>query len=810
MTEKRIPPGTRLWGRNRFADGLWCRSSPCYRVDVPAVPRPSTKEGSASVIGTTLAHYAILSRIGAGGMGEVYRAKDLRLGREVAVKVLPAELAASPERLARLEREARTVAGLNHPNIVTLFSVEDEEGVRFLTMELVEGQTLSTLVTPGGLPLPRILELAIPLTDALVAAHAKGVIHRDLKPGNVMVTQEGRVKVLDFGLAKMAGAGEGVSEQTVSATASAPVSGEGQVVGTVPYMAPEQLRGEPVDARSDLFSLGTMLYELASGRRPFRGPTNVEVSSAILRDTPEPLGRVRSDLPADLVRVVSRCLEKSPEKRFQGALEVNDELRRLRKVLERGERWERATDQVASIAVLPFANRSRDEEDEYFSDGLADELLNVLAKIKGLRVTARTSSFQFKGATDDIATIGSKLDVASILEGSVRKAGKRIRVSVQLVRVSDASHMWSETYDRALDDIFAVQDDITQSVVKELRAALLGEEAGSDAGREAEAEVAQAARGRATDPEAHRLYLQARYLVDRHNREDLARAIDYLNEALAIDTNFALAWAMLSQAHASRANFAWAPYAEAYPKARDAAERALALEPDLAEAHAQLAAVLTSHYSDLQGAKASYARALELAPRNPEVLSYASKLEWDLGHLEEAIALCRRALERDPLSSTTYNRLGLALHHADRFAEAEAAFRKALELAPRRGGTHAFLSFPLLALGRGEEALVEAGAEPADFARLWSLAIVHHGMGHEEESDRALRQLIANHGSHAATQIADVYGARGDADEVFEWLERGYEQQDPGLSEITHSPHLRSLHGDPRWSAFLKKRGLEG
>jgi serine/threonine protein kinase len=742
-------------------------------------------------------------------MGEVYQAKDLRLGREVAVKVLPEELAASPERLARFEREARTVAGLNHPNIVTLFTVEDAEGIRFLTMELVEGQTLSTLVTPGGLPLPRILELAIPLTDALVAAHEKGVIHRDLKPGNVMVTREGRVKVLDFGLAKMTAAEEGVPEQTLSMTAESPISSEGQVVGTVPYMAPEQLRGEPVDARSDLFSLGTMLYELASGRRPFRGPTNVELSSSILRDTPEPLGRVRQDLPADLVRVVSRCLEKSPKRRFQAALEVNQELRRLRTVLERGERWERASDRVASIAVLPFANRSREADDEYFSDGLADELLNVLGRIKGLRVTARTSSFQFKGATDDIATIGAKLDVASILEGSVRKAGKRIRVSVQLVRVSDASHLWSETYDRMLEDIFAVQDDIAQSVVKELRTALLGEEAGSDASREAKAEVAQAAKGRATDPEAHRLYLQARYLLDRHNREDLARAVGYLNEALAIDSNFALAWATLSEARARQASFAWAPYAEAYPKARDAAERALALEPDLAEAHAQLASVLTAHYSDWQGARASCARALELAPRNPEVLKYASGLEYNLGHLDEAIALCRRALEQDPLSSTAYNRLGLALHRADRFSEAEAAFRKALELAPRRGGTHAYLSFSLLALDRGEEALVEAAAEPADFARLWSLAIVHHEMGQERDSDEALRELIASYGSVAATQIAEVYGARGEADAVFEWLERGYEQQDPGLSQMTKSPHVRSLHGDPRWSAFLKKMGLE-
>jgi serine/threonine protein kinase/Tfp pilus assembly protein PilF len=759
-----------------------------------------------------LGTYQILGPLGAGGMGEVYRAKDHRLGREVAIKVLPADVASSPDRLARFEREARTVAGLNHPNIVTLFTVEDSDGIRFLTMELVEGQTLSTLIEPGGLPLPRILELAIPLTDALVAAHEKGVIHRDLKPGNVMVTREGRVKVLDFGLAKMTGSGAGVSEQTLSATASSPVSSEGQVVGTVPYMAPEQLRGEAVDARSDLFSLGTILYELSTGRRPFRGATNVEVSSSILRDAPEPLGRVRSDLPADLERVASRCLEKSPEKRFQGAAEVSHELRRLRKVLERGERWERASGQVASIAVLPFANRSREAEDEYFSDGLADELLNVLGKIKGLRVTARTSSFQFKGTTDDIASIGAKLDVASILEGSVRKAGRRIRVSVQLVRVSDASHLWSETYDRLLEDIFAVQDDIAQSVVKELRTTLLGEEAGSDAGAEAKADVAQAAKGRATDPEAHRLYLQARYLIDRMTREDMTKAIEYLKEALKLDPNYALAWSELGFAYTREVGFGWVPVVEGFEgfgRARESVARALALEPDLPEAHAQMAWIQMYRDRDWRGAEASYARALSLAPGNALALSGAGVLAYDLGRLEESVGLYRRALEQDPLSSATYNRLGLALLRLDRFEEAEAAFRKALELAPQRGATRLALAEVLLAQGRAEEALRTTTEDPALWARLSGQAIVHHALGHRKESDASLKELIEKFAGTAALQVAEVCAARGEADAAFEWLERAYATEDPGLSEMKTSHLFRSLHRDPRWGAFLKKMGLE-
>jgi serine/threonine protein kinase len=345
---------------------------------------------------TRLGNYEILGPLGTGGMGEVYRARDQRLGRDVAVKVLPEAVGASPDRLARFEREARTVAGLNHPNIVVLHSIEDEGGIRFLTMELVEGQVLSRLITAGGLPLSRILEISIPLTDALVAAHERGVIHRDLKPGNVMVTRKGRVKVLDFGLAKAAERDATPEDETLAPTVVGPISGEGHVVGTAPYMAPEQLRGEAVDPRSDLFSMGIILYELATGRRPFQGDSNAEVTSSILRDAPEPLAGVRADLPADLERIVSSCLEKNPRERAQTALEVNNALRRLRKDVERGEPEKPESEKLASISVLPFVNRSASADDEYFSDGLADELLNVLSKIKGLRVTARASSFHFK------------------------------------------------------------------------------------------------------------------------------------------------------------------------------------------------------------------------------------------------------------------------------------------------------------------------------------------------------------------------------------------------------------------------------
>ncbi len=430
--------------------------------------------------------------------------------------------------------------------------------------------------SPGGLPLARVLELAVPLSDALVAAHARGVIHRDLKPDNVMITPDGRVKVLDFGLARLIETEPAGAAATVATLGSDP----GHVSGTVPYMAPEQLRGEPADARSDLFSFGILLYELATGKRPFAGDSHADISSAILRDAPEPVTRTRKDLPADLERIVSRCLEKSPRERIQSALDVNNELRRLQRALERGEFEKSATEQVASIAVLPFVNRSASADDEYFSDGLADELINVLAKIRGLRVVARASSFQFKGKSEDLAAIGAKLNVATLLDGSVRKAGNRIRVTVQLIRAADSSHLWSETYDRTLDDIFAVQDDIAQSVVKELRTTLLGAQADSEASGQARAEVAQAAKGRGTDPEAHRLLLLGRNFVARMTREDSMRGVAYLRQAVELDPQFALAWATLGRAYATQESFGILPFAEVYRRSREALERALSLEPE--------------------------------------------------------------------------------------------------------------------------------------------------------------------------------------------------------------------------------------
>jgi TolB-like protein/Tfp pilus assembly protein PilF len=760
--------------------------------------------------GAHLGPYTIVGPLGSGGMGEVYRARDKRLGREVAIKVLPDQVAASPDRLARLEREARAVAALNHPNIVVLHSIEENGGTRFLTMELVEGRSLTTLVTPGGLPLSQLLELTIPLAEALAAAHDKGVVHRDLKPANVMLSRDGRVKVLDFGLAKLTQS-DPDPQLSQAATVVWPISDVGQVVGTAPYMAPEQVRGEAVDARTDLFAFGILAYELATGQRPFKGRAFADVTSSILRDDPPSLARLRPDLPRDLARILGRCLKKDPRDRYQTALDVANELRALRRGLERGGWFEPVPAPVAlaSIAVLPFVNRSAAAEDEYFSDGLADELLNVLGRIRGLRVAARTSAFRFKGKDATIAEVGHALNVATVLEGSVRKAGNRVRIAVQLVKVSDGYHLWSEIYDRTLDDIFAVQDEIARSVVKQLRTTLLGEEEDSKASGEARTDVANAVKGRGIDPEAHRLYLQARHQLTRMAPDETARAIHYLEEALQIDPSHALAWTMLGHAHQQQAGNGWSLPEEGYTRARAAVERALALEPDQAEAFALRGKIQWNFDWDWRAAEASHRRAMELEPRNPWVLRAAGLVAYCQCRFDEAADIFRRAIEIDPLSNIAYHNLGLVHHSTGNFLAGETAYRRSLDLAPGTAVTTSMLAFLLLEAGRGEDALAEISQETDETNRLHAIATITHALGREAESEAALVKLIRDYGRTMAAQIAEIYAQRGEPDPAFEWLEKAYEDRDAGLSEMRASPRLRPLHGDPRWAAFMRKMGFE-
>jgi TolB-like protein/Tfp pilus assembly protein PilF len=466
----------------------------------------------------------------------------------------------------------------------------------------------------------------------------------------------------------------------------------------------------------------------------------------------------------------------------------------------------RSREKYVAIAVLPFANHSHDPQEEYFTEGLTDELMQMLGKIRGIRVAARLSAFAFKGRQATVAEIGDALHVTAVLEGSVRKQGDRIRISVQLVQVSDSYHLWTERYDRTLGDIFAVQDDIARAVVKELRATLLGEELGSEA--KMNKEIAHAALGRATDPEAHRLYLLGRHFARRLSHEDIGKGIDYLKQAIALHPDFALAWAELGGALSRGAGRGLLPHAEGFAQAREAVQRALSIEPGLGEAHTRLASIQMFHDWDWSEAQASYARALEHSPGDVIALGGAGILAMARGDTQEAISLHRRAVEQDPLNATAYSNLGLTLTRAGQPAEAEQVLRRGIEVDPRRILLRWFLSRAIADQGRLEEALDIADREPDAGSRLFALAITHTLMGHRAESDALLKELTETYGERYAFQIAELHGCRGEADQAFAWLERAYDQRDSGLGEVRSCVNLRSLHGDPRWRAFVTKMGF--
>ncbi len=808
-------------------------------------------------------------------MGAVFLAEDTKLHRKVALKVLPAEMASNAERLTRFQREAQAVAALNHPHIVTIHSVEEADGIHFITLELVEGDSLDHLLGPGGLPLPKVFDVGIALADALAAAHEKGVIHRDLKPANIMVTKDGRVKVLDFGLAKLAlaateggaPAGGPSSGAELSAVATgmalpgASLTTAGLVMGTVPYMSPEQVSGETVDARTDIFSLGIVLYELATGRRPFRGKNNAETISSILRDTPPPLTEARQDAPRHLDRIIDHCLQKEPRDRFQTARDVYNELRALRREVESGVsemgaphpasgpaasqassmaqpqagigskgRWialaavavivaagalfflgrdrqppaealhppaaSGAADSAAeidphSIAVLPFVNMSSDKEQEYFSDGISEELMNLLAKVPQLKVAARTSSFSFKGKEVEIPEIARQLRVAHVLEGSVRKSGGQLRITAQLIRAAEGYHLWSETYDRKKDDIFKIQDEIAGEVVKELKVRLLG----------------AAPQARTTDPKAYALYLQARELGRQNNPEASAKSDALLRQVLEIDPRYAPAWDGMARNFIIKANLGLLPNLEAYARAREAINKALAIDPDYAPAHSRLGWIAMYGDSDPAGAARHFQRALALNPTDLDVLGNSAVFLQSLGRLDDALAIEEAILRRDPLNVTTLSNLAYSQSMAGRNDAAIASLRTLLSLSPNRGDTHFMLGIALLRKGDANAALGEIEQEKVEVDRMIFMPMAYCALERKADADAALHALIAKYEKDAPYNIAFVYAFCGDANKAFEWLDKAVAYGDPGLEEIAIEKLFDNIHSDPRWPPFLRKIG---
>ncbi len=675
----------------------------------------------------SIAHYRIASRIGAGGMGEVYRATDTKLGRDVALKILPAEMARDPERLARFRREARAVAAFNHPHIVTIFSVEESDGIHFLTMELVEGQSLERLIGESGLPGDRIIEIASALADALAAAHEKGIVHRDLKPANVMLTGDGRVKVLDFGLAKEMRP----SDPSDATMTSAGHTALGVVMGTPAYMSPEQIAGRAVDHRTDIFSLGIILYEMASGRRPFEGASSAELASAILRDTPRSLSEIRAGIPDALCRVIQRCLEKNTQNRFSSARDVRDVLQALRHSSGSGSGPIAPANPTPSIAVLPFVNMSGDADNEYFSDGWSEDLINALSRLPGLHVASRTSAFRFRGSDLDIRQIGRQLEVATIVEGSVRRAGARLRVTAQLVNAENGYHLWSERYDRQMADVFEIQDEIVASILKAVVPALLG-----DAGRAVE---------RSTEnTEAYELYLKGRHYWHQRSPSTLRVAIQSFEEAIKIDPEYALAYAGLADCYGILRVYGWISAEEGRPKAQAAMTKAMTLAPASWEANFSHAFYWFYFERDWRQAELHFQKAVAINPRSSLAQAYYAIFLSIPRHEGDAVSHAALACQLDPLSPYIHGAAAVVFNALGRFKDAEGAAQQALELQPdylfglwQRG-------IALSGLARHEEA-VEALERVVTLSRapifVGILGLAYARAGRRDDATRLLHEL---------------------------------------------------------------------
>jgi serine/threonine protein kinase/tetratricopeptide (TPR) repeat protein len=751
------------------------------------------------LIGRTLAHYRITAAIGAGGMGEVYRATDTKLGRDVAIKVLPSAMAAHPERLERFRREARAVAALNDPHIVTIYSVEEADGVHFLTMELVEGQALDRVISDGGLPIPRILEISTALAEALVAAHAKGIVHRDLKPANVMVTNDGRVKVLDFGLAKISGSGEVVMSGSDLGTEMR--TREGVVMGTMPYMSPEQVSGREVDHRSDLFSLGVILYEMASGSRPFQGRSPAELISSILRDTPRPLGEIRPEAPDGLQRLVGRCLEKETGDRVQTAREIGDEIRVLGSPSGETAGAARADRPVATgrpaVAVLPFVNMSGDADNEYFSDGLSEDLINALSRLSGLHVASRTSAFRFRGSDLDIRQIGHQLGVTTVVEGSVRRAGARLRVTAQLVSVENGYHLWSERYDRQMADVFEIQDEIVTSIVEALVPALLG-----DAGH--------AVQRSTKNLEAYELYLKGRHYWHQRSPSTLRFAIQCFEQAIQLDPRYALAYAGLSDCYGILRFYGWISAEEARPPAQAAMTQAMSLAPSLWEVNFSRAFYAYYFEKNWREAEPHFQKAIAINPRSSLAQIYYGLFLTALGRTEDAIARTLLACDLDPLSSFIHSLASASLSTVGRFDEAERAAQRALELQPGALFGLWIHGLALSGLERHEEAIrsleraVTISRAPI-FVGL--MGMVSARAGRHEDAVRLVHELQdrASRGEYVpAFALLPIHVGLGDVPEVRRTLSEALSEATPPLTlRVTTGQFLEALRSDPEIDRML-------
>ena len=787
----------------------------------------------ALAAGTRLGPYEILAPLGAGGMGEVYRARDTRLGREVAVKIIPESLSRDPDRLRRFEQEARAASALNHPNILTVHDVGESGGSPYVVAELLEGETLRQRLLAGALGGRKAVEYGVQIAHGLAAAHEKGIAHRDLKPENLFVTSDGRVKILDFGLAKLAPSEGGESPLT-----DAPTSGgtqPGVVMGSVGYMSPEQVRGRGADHRSDLFAFGAVLYEMLTGERAFRGGSAVESMNAILTNDPPDPSRARPDVPPALDRIVRRCLEKNPAERFQSARDLGFALteasgpmtgpRPAADAPRKGKtaaivagaailvlaalfaanvggvrkRLSRAAPAhgIRSLAVLPLENFSRDPEQEYFADGMTEELITDLAQISSLRVISRTSVMGYKDTKKPLPQIGRELGVDGILEGSVQRAGNRVRITAQLIEAATDRHVWAKSYERDLAEVLSLQSEVAQSVAREIEAALTPQEQARLEGK------------RLVDPEVYELYLKGRERFSMGVEKDLREAIALFQQAIARDPKDARSWAGVADSWALLSDF-YIPPREAMPKAREAAETALKLDDSLADAHTSLGLVLMWYEWKWADAEKEFRLALERNPGYAAAHDGYATLLAALGRNVEWPPQSQLARSLDPLSPMYPANAGWNFILSRQPGEAVPALRRSVELEPAYGIAHAILAIAYAQLGQKAEALAAAhkASEVDDSPLTVATAGGAIAMAGDSAGARAVLARLENASQTRYVcpyEVGMIHLMLGEKDEAFRLFEKAYEVRSACMPFVKTDPRLDPVRSDPRYKDLLAR-----
>ncbi len=740
--------------------------------------------------GTRLGNYEIESLLGRGGMSVVYKARQTNLDRPVALKILPPTLSSDASFVKRFKREARAVAKLSHSNIIQIIDITEEKNLHFFSMEYVEGKTLDKLLEEKGRLKPdESIPIILQAGRALEHAHKNNIIHRDVKPSNIILDNLGNVKVMDFGLAR-------------AADDRSKVTQSGTLIGTLGYMSPEQCRGDELDFRTDIYSLGVVLYEMLTGTAPFDARNEAALIHKIISEEPASVREVKADIPEGLNALVSRAMAKVREARHRNMTEFMENIRKLPVSSSSEKNIEEESS--PSIAVLPFVNMSADPEQEYFCDGLAEELINALTQLKDLHVVARTSAFSFKGKDVKIRDIGRELNVSTVLEGSVRKAGNRLRITAQLVKVDDGYHIWSERYDRDLDDIFAIQDEISEAIVSNLKPALLG------------SEKAKLGKRKTVAIETYDLYLKGRYFHNKSTEKGLKKAIDYFEQALTIDPEYAQAYAGLADAHLALPFFSFSRPQEAYQKGRRAALKALEIDNTLTEAHTSLGVIKYGYDWDWKGAEKELRQAIELSPGYARGHYLYAQYLLRANRLNEAIAEIEEAQRLDPLSLTINRELGSMLSWAGQYDRAIEVLRKAIELDPDHPFIHAILGMAYLEISMNDKALREFEREkeilgaknPAVqlFMGLW-----HALAGKRDDALDILSTLLTWSETEYVppTFIGMLYLALEEIDKGFEWLEKACEYGDVLLPYMQRTRVFDPFRSDPRFKVLLRKMGLE-